>query len=296
MQFSLELPLRAAAADPANVTALAQAAERAGFAMVGYTDHPAPSSKWLAAGGHPTLDPFAGLSFVAAVTARIGLMTYLAVLPYRNPLMLAKSVATVDRLSAGRFTLVAGTGYLRSEFAALGRSFEDRNDLFDEAVEVIRSVYVSEDFRYEGQGFSARGVAIDPKPVQIPHPPIWIGGSSRASRERVARYGSGWAPLAASEAAARTVRSAPLTTDADLARAIDDLRGLLQANQRDPATVSVQLDGALTMVAPAPEVLRRSVELERLGVSHALVRPPDGPVSRQVEELERFGSEVIAAS
>ncbi len=141
MKFSIEMSVRGEAAEPAAIVATARAAERAGFSMLGYTDHPAPSRKWLEGGGHSTFDPFAGLCFLAAVTERVGLMTYLAVLPYRNPLLLAKSVATVDRLSGGRFTMVAGTGYLRSEFSALGRSFENRNELFDEAVDVIRNVY-----------------------------------------------------------------------------------------------------------------------------------------------------------
>lgn len=296
MEFSLELPIRDGATDPDAVVVLAQAAERAGFAMIGYTDHPAPSAKWLKAGGHPTLDPFAALCFVAAVTTQVRLMTYLAVLPYRNPMLLAKNVATVDRLSRGRFTLVTGTGYLRSEFAALGRSFDDRNALFDEAVEVLRSVYVDDDFQFEGRDFAALGVVHDPKPLQLPHPPIWVGGASRASRSRVARFGAGWAPIATDEMSARVVRTAPLAADDDLARAIDDLRGLLEAEGRDPYGVSIQLDGALMMDRPPEEIRRRTAELTALGVTHAVVRPPDGPPSRAAEDIERFGHEVIAPS
>ena len=95
MRFSVEMSVRGEAAEPLAIVATVQAAERAGFDMVGYTDHPAPSKKWLSSGGHPTYDPFGALCFVAGVTTKIRLMTYLAVLPYRNPLLLAKSVATV---------------------------------------------------------------------------------------------------------------------------------------------------------------------------------------------------------
>jgi len=293
MEFSLELPVRGGATEPAAATAIAQTAERAGFGMLGFTDHPAPSAKWLASGGHPTLDPFAALAFVAAVTTRVRLMTHLVVLPYRNPLLLAKSVATVDQLSGGRFTLVVGGGYLRSEFAALGRSFEERNALFDEAIDVLRSVFVDDDFRYEGRDFTALGVVHEPKPVQLPHPPIWVGGSSRISRERVARYGSGWAPLATNDAAARMVRTGALPTDDDLARAIDELRTLLQKEGRDPYGVSVQLDGAVTMEAAADETLQRAAELAAVGVTHVVARPPHGAPAQVVEALERFGEEVI---
>ena len=296
MKYSIEMSVRGEAAEPAAIVATAQAAEQAGFSMLGYTDHPAPSRKWLESGGHPTFDPFAGLCFLAAVTTRVRLMTYLAVLPYRNPMLLAKSVATVDRLSGGRFTMVSGTGYLRSEFGGLGRSFDDRNELFDEAVEVIRHAYRDPEFVYEGRDFTARGVTYDPAPVQLPHPPIWIGGSSRASRRRVARFGDGWAPLMNSEAFAATVRSAPLVTLDDLSRGIDDLRALLEAEGRDPMGVSIQLDGPGSMDGPADAALEQAAALGELGVTHMVVRPPAGPTGQVVEALEAFGAAVIAHS
>jgi probable F420-dependent oxidoreductase len=294
LRFTVELPLSGDAAEPRAVTDVARAAEDAGIAMVAFTDHPAPSAKWLHAGGHPTFDPFAALAYVAAVTTRVRLATHLAVLPYRNPLLLAKSVATVDRLSGGRFTLVVGTGYLRSEFAALGRSFEDRNALFDEAMAVLRTVFVDDAFTYEGSDFAAHGVAHAPKPVQLPHPPVWLGGSSRASRVRVARYGEGWAPLYVDEVAARVVRTAPLGTDDRLREAIDDLRSLLEAEGRDPSRISIQLDGAVSMDRPAAEVGDRAGELAALGVTHLVVRPPHGHAEAMAAAIRRFGDEVIA--
>lgn len=280
MRYCLELPVTPS---PADLVAVAQAAEDAGFAMLGFTDHPAPSAKWMAAGGHPTFDPFAALSFVAAVTTRVRLMTHLAVLPYRNPLLLAKSVATIDCLSGGRFTLVAGTGYLRSEFAALGADFDGRNAAFEDAVSVLREVFVGESYN---------GVAHDPKPVQLPHPPIWIGGSSRTSRERVARYGDGWAPLYVNEVYAKTVRTAPISSDGDLGRAIDELRALVAAEGRDPATISIQLDGAVAMTSPPGDVEARAAELEALGVTHLVLRPPPGSTSGAVDAIGAYAGVV----
>ena len=296
MRFSMEMSVRGEAADPTHVVAVAQAAEAAGFSALGYTDHPAPSRKWLGGGGHPTFDPFAALCFVAAVTEQIRLMTYLAVLPYRNPLLLAKSIATVDRLSAGRFTLVAGTGYLRSEFAALGRSFEDRNELFDEAIRVLQQVYREEALSIGGIGFEAFGVAEDPLPVQLPHPPIWIGGSSRASRKRVARYGSGWAPLRTSSQFAKVVRTGQLETVEDIRAAIADLHELLVAEGRDPTTVGIQLDGVGSIDRSSEELLDQAGQLDAAGVTQLVVRPPSGPVTQVVEAISRFGTEVIRRS
>ncbi|HEY5384814.1 MAG TPA: TIGR03619 family F420-dependent LLM class oxidoreductase, partial [Acidimicrobiales bacterium] len=140
-----------------GLTRFCQVAEAAGFAGIGFTDHPAPTERWLKAGGHDALDPFAALSFCAAVTDRMRLIPNILVLPYRNPFVVAKSVATIDALSGGRFTLAVATGYMRGEYKALGVDFEERNARFDEAIEVIRGIWSEEDFVYEGSTFEAKG-------------------------------------------------------------------------------------------------------------------------------------------
>lgn len=285
MKYGLELPVTSSARD---LAAVARAAEAAGIAALAFTDHPAPSAKWLGTGGHPTFDPFAALSFVAAITTQVRLMTSVVVLPYRNPLLLAKNVATVDCLSNGRFTMVAGTGYLRSEFAALGCSFDKRNTMFDETLDVLRSAFVGDSFTYEGSSFAALGVAQDPKPLQLPHPPIWIGGSSRISRRRVARHGVGWAPLYVGKQVAKTVHTAPLSTDGELAHAIDELHAFVTSAGRDPADIAIQLDGAVTLQAPPESVAARAAELEALGVTQLVVRVPHGPVEQALATMDAF--------
>ena len=159
--------------------ASARRPRRPAFAGIGFTDHPAPTERWLKAGGHDALDPFAALSFCAAVTDTLRLIPNILVLPYRNPFLVAKAVATIDALSGGRFTLSVATGYLRGEYQALGVDFDQRNARFDEAIEVILGVWSEDDFAYEGSTFTARGQTANPKPHR--HPPIWIGGNSRQS-------------------------------------------------------------------------------------------------------------------
>ena len=275
LRRTVELPLHDAHCEAWAMKSTAEAVERHGFHSIALTDHPAPSKKWISSGGHRTYDPFAGLSFVAAVTSRVRLMTYLAVLPYRNPFLTAKSVATVDRLSNGRFTLVSGSGYLRSEFDVLGRSFETRNDLFDEALEVLTVAFDPDGVQFAGNGFTARGAVIDPSPVQLPHPPMWIGGSSRRARQRAAKFADGWSPLLTSELSAQTTRSAPMSTLDDLQRGIDELREFLVAAGRDPSGFSVQIDSVANMdVALAePDEHHRLVErLSGMGVTDMVVR------------------------
>ncbi|MXZ54196.1 MAG: LLM class F420-dependent oxidoreductase, partial [Acidimicrobiaceae bacterium] len=200
MKFSVTYPLAAGRcsaefATRQGLVEFARAAEAAGFDGIGFTDHPAPTRRWMAAGGHDALDPFAALAFTAAVTERVQLIPNVVVLPYRNPFLVAKSAATIDAMSDGRFVLAVGTGYLKGEYRALGVDFEERNDLFDEAIEVMRGVWTNDDFSYEGRNFTARGQTANPKPERPI--PIWIGGNSRLSRRRVATVADGWVPFPA---------------------------------------------------------------------------------------------------
>jgi alkanesulfonate monooxygenase SsuD/methylene tetrahydromethanopterin reductase-like flavin-dependent oxidoreductase (luciferase family) len=211
-------------------------------------------------------------------------------------MVLAKSVAIVDRLSGGRLTMAVGTGYLRSEFAAVGRSFDDRIDSFDEAIQVLRGVFVGDTFAFEGSDFRALGVVNDPPPVQLPHPPIWVGGSSQASLRRVARFGNGWTPLLDSMGLAKTVRTASMRTIEDVGRMIEQLGVMLHDQGRDLEAVAVQLDGLARMDEPADLTLERLTLARAVGVTHVVVRPPAGEVAQVAEALQSFGRSVIDAS
>src|SRR5690349_22742501 len=140
MRFTFTHPMHSHPYNPelvtgAGIAAVAAAAESAGFDGFGFTDHPAPSQRWLESGGHDALDPFLAMSFAAAHTTRLRLIPNIVVLPYRNPFVVAKAGATLDLLSEGRFTLATGAGYLKREFTALGVVYDERNQLFDEALE-----------------------------------------------------------------------------------------------------------------------------------------------------------------
>ncbi len=162
MRFSVTLPTdRVQLADEfvtgEAVMEMAAAAEAAGFDAVSVTEHPFPDEEWMASGGHHALDPFVALSFAAAATQRIRLQTNLCVVPYRNPFLCAKSVASLDRLSRGRFIFGVGAGYLAPEFAALGVDFEHRNEVMDENLRAMKRAWSEENIEIEGRGFAARG-------------------------------------------------------------------------------------------------------------------------------------------
>jgi probable F420-dependent oxidoreductase len=210
--------------DAGDVVPVARAVEAAGWDGVAFTEHPAPGYRWLAeGGGHQTLDPFVALGAAAAVTERIKLLTYLAVLPYRNPLLLAKAAASVDMISKGRFVLGLGTGYLKTEFFALGATFDERNELFQEALEVLPLHWSGEKFSYHGKHFDARDVIARPSP-KAGTIPIWIGGNSKITRRRVAARAQGWMPMGGPPEMATTTRTPHLSGVDDVGAAIRELK------------------------------------------------------------------------
>ncbi len=303
MRFMLEYPVAHASyneefLDPEVMSAVAVNAEKAGFSAIGFTDHPAPSDKWMRAGGHDSLDPFSALAFCAAVTTRLRLMTFLLVAPYRNPLLTAKCAATLDVLSKGRLILALGAGYLRSEFAALGVDFAERNDLLDEAVAAMTGIWSNDAFSFAGKHFTAIAQTARPRPVQQPVP-MWFGGNSVRARKRAARAGQGWAPLMNDPTAATTNRTALLDTPSKLGAAVDQLREFLVAEDRDPASIDVQVETPHAGAWASEKSLERHRdhlgELGAVGVTSFVVKVPGDDPQRAIDGLNRYGSDVITA-
>ncbi|HEX6424516.1 MAG TPA: LLM class F420-dependent oxidoreductase [Acidimicrobiales bacterium] len=278
------------------IVRVATRAEELGFAGVGFTDHPAPSHRWLQHGGHDALDPFAAFGLVAAVTERLLLIPNILVLPYRNPFVVAKAAATLDALSGGRFVLAVATGYQRGEYRALGVDFGERNALFDEALAVIRGIWSSDDFAYDGLHFTARGQTANPKPE---HVPVWIGGNSALSRRRVATAGDGWTPFAASATLAQTAKTPVLESVDDLTPMLDHLWRCVDEAGRDPSEIDISLQ-ALGCAPPGDEGFDPQRHLDTLGVLGDLgvtwtsTSIPGDSLDRALEALEQYATTVIA--
>jgi alkanesulfonate monooxygenase SsuD/methylene tetrahydromethanopterin reductase-like flavin-dependent oxidoreductase (luciferase family) len=150
---------------PPSVADFARLAERHGYAGIGFTDHPAPTVRWTAAGGEGSADPLVSLAYCAAVTSSIELMTFVLALPYHNPFRLAHQAATLDALSGGRLTLGLGTGYLRGEMRAMGADPGARLASFDAVLETMLTAWTAESVSGSGPGWSARDVHVQPRPV-----------------------------------------------------------------------------------------------------------------------------------
>ena len=294
MRFILQYPEAAGSGidllDAGAIPDLARAAEAAGFHGIALTEHPAPSSTWLESGGHQSLDPFVALAAAAGVTNTLHLVTNLSVVPYRNPLLLAKSAATLNRVSEGRFIMGAGAGYLKSEFYALGVDFEERNALFEEALQVMRLHWSGEPFSFEGRHFSARNIVALPAPRRH-RVPIWMGGNSDAALKRAAAYADGWMPMAAPASVARTARTPPVTN-------ADELRERLTTLERFAGDRYEQLELIVSFWGPSLAHFEREAEhvrdsigsMEALGVDWTFVSPPWSPAPGPADWAEAFGA------
>ncbi|MEU9339911.1 TIGR03619 family F420-dependent LLM class oxidoreductase [Streptomyces sp. NPDC048278] len=277
---------------------IAVAAENAGFDGFSLSEHPAPGARWLSSGGHQTLDPLVALSYVAAATRQLRLVTNLAVAPYRNPLLLAKAAATLDALSGGRLVLGLGAGYQKSEFYALGVELAERNALFDEALEVLPLHWSGRPFSYRGRHFDARDVIARPRPVQDPIP-VWIGGNSRLARRRAAERAQGWLPMSGTAQLTATARTPAIGSLAELAAQITEMRSSAEtAGRSEPLDVAFSYpDRSLTDPAADADRHRAAfAELEKAGVTWVIVSSGTREPAATREFLTAFGETYLRAA
>ena len=189
--------------NPGLVRTIATTAERLGFATIWAPEHvvlleeyaskyPYSSGKFPAPPDIPIADPFTTLAYAAACTSKIRLGTGICLVPEHNPLVLAKTVATVDRLSNGRFIFGVGVGWLAEEFQGLGISFDRRAQRTREYIDVMRKLWAERTTSHQGEFVNFTSVLSYPKPVSEKGVPVWFGGESGPALRRVAEYGDGW--------------------------------------------------------------------------------------------------------
>ncbi|MGV0741906.1 LLM class F420-dependent oxidoreductase [Mycolicibacterium sp. XJ870] len=301
MKYTLEYPSELPTApddflQPEVIRAVATEAEAVGFAAVALSEHPAPSVKWRNNGGHNTLDPIAALSFMAAATSQIRLMTNLYVLPFRNPYLSAKALGSLDLISGGRLIAGVGAGYLKSEFAAVGVDIDRRAELLDQALLALHTIWADPETPFAGSDFAAVSPVWLQRPAQQPHPPLWIGGNGPAAMRRVVDYGQGWMPIVAPAAMASVIRTAAIENAEQFGRAVQRLRSRLTDAGRDPSTVDIQvvcphvdLDDDASL-HHARDVL---AELAGLGATWAVVHVDGTSPQAALDYVKAFGEIMI---
>jgi probable F420-dependent oxidoreductase len=284
----------------AAIARLSAAAEEAGFDAVFVTEHPIPGDAWLATGGHQALDPFVALSFAAAATSRIRLLTNLVIPAYRNPFLLAKAVASLDHLSGGRVVLGIGAGYLEPEFEALGVDFAERNDLTDEAIGAMRAVWSGTSVSLTGRHWRAAGNTALPPPAQAGGPPIWVGGNSRRAMRRAVELADGWAPMMAPARMSARVHTGAIPTVGDLARRIAEAKEhAASVGRAAPLEVVFNPTGTMTVSdAPAEagaRLVEHAAELAGAGVTYLNAGTPGSSVGDILAAIAWYAEHVLPA-
>ena len=269
--------------------------ERAGFDGGNVTDHPCPTGRWLDSGGHHAQDPFVLLSLLAAVTTKLRLQTGILVLPYRNPFITARAVATLDVFSGGRVTLGLGAGYLKGEYYALGVDFERRNDIEDEYIKALKAAWCNDEFSFQGTGYEARGNRILPRPVQKPHPPLLIGGNSHRAIRRAVELGDAWYPFFTAGPVSATARTTAMTNESDLIESMRYLRehSATIGRERPPEIILSSLTSPGEKLAPAA-LLDRIGRYKDLGITGAALHIDGKTRAEWCDNVERCGAEVLA--
>ena len=181
-------------AAPEGIIAAATKAEALGFDAIFVNDHIIVDGSPRSAPWVNCYDPLVALSFIAANTTRISLGASMLIMPYRNPIASAKSLATIDRMSGGRLIAGVGVGWNEAEFNALGVPFRERGARTTEYIRIWQACWAPGEVSFAGRFFAFADMHVGPKPLQQPHPPIWIGGASEAALRRAAGFAAVWQP------------------------------------------------------------------------------------------------------
>lgn len=275
--------------DVQSILRLAVRAEELGFDSVWASEHIFNVSYvYDRIGTKPYYEPLTILGHVAAMTQKIALGTSVLVLPYHNPIRLAKTAATLDVLSGGRLILGVGVGVIEQELNAMGSPFAERGAITDEAIAIMKELWTQDDPSFQGKFHSFSGMKFSPKPLQKPHVPLLIGGVSRAAIRRAARVGDGWHPTA--------------LPPEDLSDGIQYLAQQARACGREPKEIPVSVSGPMgqsggryTMGSDGPEILQKAQAYASLGVDRLVLSSNTRNADEMLPAMEMVARDVLPA-
>ena len=312
VQFGFALPGRGALANRDALVKLAEQAEALRYSSIFVTDHvviplTTESAYPYSANGKVAgdwaqgyLEPLAVMSYLAGATSRILLGTSVLIIPYRNPLFTAKTLATLDVLSGGRLILGAGVGWMQEEFEALqAPPYPDRGRVTDEYIRLMRECWTREPVDFSGRHYTLRPVSVLPKPAQKGGIPVWIGGHTPAALRRTGEIGDGWHPIG--------MRPPGLLHPAEFREKVALIHDAARKAGRDPARITlsfrVPLDLASRRARPsggdrapftgtAAEVIQDVRTYQSLGVTHFIFDPAPTDLRGRLAMMERFADDV----
>lgn len=315
MKFGLHFGSRGVVGDPDSLRTVAQKAEALGYEHFGMSDHVivatevestypySKTGKFFAQDTGVSLEQVTALSFAAAATSRIRLLTSVLVLPHRHPVLAAKMLATVDVLSKGRLTVGVGVGWMSEEIALLGGPpFADRAKASDEYIKAFKELWTVEKPVHRGSYAAFDNLLFAPKTKQLPHAPIWVGGEVAGARQRAGRLGNGWYPVAANP-------RIPLDTPRTYGDGLAEVRAAAERAGRDPGQIAGAIlaincrigaeqqgrDGVrLAFTGSAQAIVDDIGRFQERGLQHCVIGGDGKDLQGTLELLEHFASEVMA--
>ena len=315
MDFGFNIPTRGVMATPDSMRAIAQRGEELGFGIIALPDHiviprsiesPYPYSanrKMVGVGPGDCMEQLTVMAWLAAATSRIRLLSSVMVVPHRAPVFTAKALATLDLLSGGRLTVGIGAGWMDEEFQAVGAPpFAERGKVTDEYLRIFKELWTQDDPKFDGKYARFADVSFLPKPVQKPHPPIWVGGESPAALRRTVELGDAWYPIGANP-------GFPLDTAARFSAGVAKLHARAEQAGRDPATIGLAYWAPWYKAGQAAntesgerqaftgsdaDILADIAAFDALGVRSLLftfIRPT---LAETLAAMDRFASDILA--
>jgi probable F420-dependent oxidoreductase len=314
MDYGFSIPTRGAMATRDSVVEMAKRGEELGFNYVAIPDHIViprqidspypynPERKMVGAADGDCMEQLVLMAYLAASTRRIRLLTSVMVVPHRNPMFTAKALATIDVLSQGRVTVGCGAGWMDEEFQAIGvPPFAERGKVTDEYLRVFKTLWTESDPCFAGDYAKFKDIIFEPKPLQKPHPPLWIGGESPAALRRVIALGDAWYPIGSNP-------QFPLNTVERYSQALAGLRAAATAAKRDPASIDLaywanwykedstsKLEGGQrgAFTGSDAEVAQDIRAFRALGVRHLLFNFLRPSLDASLAAMERFAEKVL---
>ena len=309
MRIGMGIPETGPQATRTSLDAWVGRAEALGYSSFSVSDHiviPSTiessypySETGAVSGWGESVEQFSYLAYLAAITSTARLVSSVTVIPLRGAMHIAKTVATIDVLSGGRMVLGIGVGWLEEEFEAVqAPAFAARGRVTDEYLEAFKLLWTEDDPRFAGEHVRFADIVFEPKPVQKPHPPIWVGGESTPAMRRAVRFGDAWHPI----------NSNPrhrLDTRSRMADGVARLRRLAEENDRDPKSIGVALytdwsrepavadDGDRKLLSGSAQDIAEDIQaLEDLGVGDLMLGFGRDTLAQSLDAMQSFADEI----
>jgi probable F420-dependent oxidoreductase len=315
MEFGFGVPTRGPMATPESLATLAKTGEELGFAIISVSDHViipktiASTYPYNESGtfvGGPSgdyMEQLTVLTFLVGVTSSARLLTSVMVVPHRPPVLTAKMLATIDVLSKGRLIVGCGVGWMREEFEAIGAPpYDKRGAVSDEYIRAFKELWTSDNPTFAGKYCSFSNVVFAPKPVQKPHPPIWVGGESPVALRRAGRLADAWYPIGSNP-------RYPVGTPAQFADYAASVKLHAQQAGRDPSALDFAYsanwyndeqaqrlpDGQRRPLTGTPQQIADDVKrYADLGVRHMMVNLQGDTLEQTLIRMQRFADRILS--